>query len=361
MTAHEMSIRSYIGMLHNLRLPAMIFDKQMKLVGTNMAFQALFQVRETDLIAGGAEDFFKHDLWDKLQCLPDEGEDQSSTAGQLVEVEMEREGKFYKLTLAPIKDKDAFVIGYLLFFIDMTREKMLEQVRADFTSMIVHDLRSPLTAVMGNLELLFIEFEENCDPDTRELFQDSIDQSQRLLNMINDLLDISKIESGKFTLVKEQVDPLEIIKYSVRSMEPLADRENIALELTLDQDLSHIHADKDKLIQVLINLISNAIKFSGPGDLVQIHAREIHNGNGPSLLISISDTGEGIKAENLLKLFEKYQQVGKKKQRLIKGTGLGLFIVKELIEAHDGQVQVVSHFGNGSCFSLLLPIIAPPT
>lgn len=361
----DLSMQSYVSFIRNISLPAMVFDERFTLLGINGSFQKVFQLTHADIQARSVQGFFGLATWDQLR-LPVEETAQSNpaiTSPSQLETEFERNGKFFKLTLTTIKNPQSKTVGFLLFFIDMTREKMLEQVRADFTSMIVHDLRSPLTAVMGNLELLSAEFGESSNPETLELFQDSLDQSQRLLNLINDLLDISKIESGKFDLNREWVTPHEVISYSVRSMEPLANRVNVTVELSLEPDLPPIYADKDKLIQVLINLLSNAIKFTPANGLVQIHCRKIVDPATTTtrLLISVSDTGEGIKPDHLDKLFEKYQQVGKKKTRLVKGTGLGLFIVRELVEAHHGNVAVVSHYGHGSCFSLLFPITESST
>lgn len=356
-TIPDLSIQDYITLIQYLNLPAMVFDSAHKLLGVNFTFRKIIQLSYEDIQETGLQVFFGDDTWDRLSGQREEDGLTTPGAALVLETEFDHQGKFYKLTLTPIRNIRSTIIGYLLFFIDMTREKMLEQVRADFTSMIVHDLRSPLTAIMGNLELLFMEFERVCEDDTRELFQDSLEQSQRLLNLINDLLDVSKIESGKFNLTKELVDPTELIKYAIRSMDPLAKRESIDLQFNIEQNLPHIHVDKDKIIQVLINVLSNAIKFTPENGLVNIQARLVKtHDNNEAVHISIADTGEGIKDENVSKLFSKYQQVGNKKQKKIKGTGLGLFIVKELMDAHNGQVNVVSQYSQGSCFSLLFPI-----
>lgn len=354
----DLSIKTYINFIENIRLPAMVFNNKFELLGVNLNFSKSLKMSFDEVREQGIKNFFSSETWLQLQSPNDEALKSAYKTSSLVETEFEQNGRFFKLTLTPIKNTQSLVIGYLLFFIDMTREKMLEQSRADFTSMIVHDLRSPLTAIMGNMELLFMEFEETCDKDTRELFEDSLEQSQRLLNLINDLLDVSKIESGKFTLNFNLLNPNEVIKYSIRSMGPLAVRENITLDYSLESTGRHISADKDKLVQVLINLISNAIKFTPPAGLVYVSSKLVQDEKSKkeALLISVSDTGEGIKEKNLSKLFEKYKQVGKKKQRLIKGTGLGLFIVKELVEAHNGSIDVVSEFSKGSCFSLLFPL-----
>jgi two-component system phosphate regulon sensor histidine kinase PhoR len=176
-------------------------------------------------------------------------------------------------------------------------------------------------------------------------------ECDRLVRLINDLLNLSRIESGRaLDLVLDEVDLGELISRVVDSQRAYTDRHEF--DIVVADDLPHINADRDKIDQVLTNLLSNAIKYSPDGGTISVHAREIE---GNKVSVSVTDQGIGIPEDQINKLFTRFHRVDSRDSRKQYGTGIGLYLVKHLIEAHQGEVSVTSQPGEGSTFTFVLP------
>ncbi|MBF0466941.1 MAG: response regulator [Nitrospirae bacterium] len=243
--------------------------------------------------------------------------------------------------------------------------KDLDKVKTDFLSNVSHELRTPLTSVVGFAKMTKKRLDEVIYPmidfTKNKKGHKAIDQvnsnldiifseGMRLTSLINDVLDIAKMEAGKVDWKKVSVSIDEIIEHAIASTSSLFEKKNIQLVKDVDDALPVIMGDRDRIIQVVINLISNAVKFTEEGF---VSCRAIR-GDG-EVIISISDTGIGISSENHQGIFEKFKQVGDTLTNKIKGTGLGLSICKEIIEYHGGKIWVESNPGHGSVFSFTLP------
>jgi signal transduction histidine kinase len=176
--------------------------------------------------------------------------------------------------------------------------------------------------------------------------------AQSLIELVNDLLDASKLESGTMRLDLSSIDLRALVDELRETMEPLAREKGIALEVHLPTELPSVKADRTKLRRVLVNLLSNALKFTGKGGTVELRATRDTEG---LVRVSISDTGVGIAPEDVERLFDKYEQARSRATRGEKGTGLGLYITKQLVELHGGEIKVESQIGKGSTFSFTLP------
>jgi two-component system phosphate regulon sensor histidine kinase PhoR len=239
---------------------------------------------------------------------------------------------------------------------DLARMQKLERVRSEFLGNVSHELRTPIFAVQGFIETLLEGALE--DPSVnRDFLERAQAQAARLNALLNDLIDISRIESGEMRMSFRVFDIQPFLRDLVLEMQPLAKQSAIDLFFTgnvLPHHEVEIFGDKERIKQVMINLIDNAIKYTNPGGTVKI---ELHN-NEPderSATISVSDTGIGIGSEHLPRLFERFYRVDKDRSRLSPGgTGLGLAICKHIIEAHGSHISVSSEPGKGSTFSFVL-------
>jgi len=226
----------------------------------------------------------------------------------------------------------------------------VNQIQLDFLSNVSHELRTPLTSIKSLCEILLMFGDD--DAETRQEFLQNINEEcDRLLRLINNILDFSKLESGKMEWHAESVDMGEVISTATNVMLGMAQAKGLALESEVPEDLPYLNADRDKLVQVVTNLIGNAIKFTDEGEISI--GFECSNGE---LLTYVSDTGIGIADENHELVFEKFKQVGDILTDKPSGTGLGLSICREIINHHEGRIWVESELGKGSTFYFTLPL-----
>ena len=242
--------------------------------------------------------------------------------------------------------------------------KDVEQAKADFTAMLVHDLKSPLTVVKTMLDLL--QFDEVINQAIAEQrLTDVMVASERnidkILDLIQEILEFSRIESQNLSLDTEPVNIEGILRDCVVTTSVTALQNHITVEADIQENLPLVFGDRVKLERVFSNLLSNAVKFTPTSGKITIEARQMNQPNStsqdpPLIAVHISDTGEGIPAEEVPYVFEPYRQATKRKGRL--GVGLGLAIVKRIVTAHKGQLCVESQLGVGSRFTVLLPVLS---
>jgi signal transduction histidine kinase len=229
----------------------------------------------------------------------------------------------------------------------------LAEMKEEFLALTTHDLRSPLTVISGVISFFTSGRLGELSPEQKNMVTMMERNTQNLIELVNDLLDASKLESGTMRLDKTSFDLREVINELRETMLlPLAKEKGIELVETFPDDLPPVEADRAKLRRILLNLLSNALKFTGKGGRVEIKAER----QGERALISVSDTGVGIAPEDVERLFDKYEQTRSRATRGEKGTGLGLYITKQLVGLHGSEINVQSELGKGSTFSFTLPI-----
>jgi two-component system sensor histidine kinase GlrK len=230
--------------------------------------------------------------------------------------------------------------------------KQLDTMKLDFFASMSHELRTPLTSIKEGANLLkeSLSKKEIQDKD-KKLLSIIVEESSRLIRLVNKLMNFSKIEAGMAHYDFNRIDIAFLINTAVREIEPMAETNNIKIEVNIDKGLPYIKADHEKILQVLRNFIANALKFTQRNGSMTVSAETVDNG----VKVSVSDTGIGIPEENLKRIFEKYQQGISTDSGMIKGVGLGLSISKHIIKAHRGVIWAESKPGEGSIFSFVLP------
>jgi len=223
----------------------------------------------------------------------------------------------------------------------------LDRMKSDFVANVVHELRTPLTIIKGNLDNIEKGFAGEVQPKQKEILADIFGVINRLSRLVNDLLDLSKIESGKMELNKENLDMAELAGEVVKTFEALAGSKKIGIIKDFPDKAVRVNADRDKLTQVFINLIGNAIKFTDKGN-VTVKIIDMQE----EAVAEIQDTGPGIPGDQVDKIFDKFTRVVAEKKE---GTGLGLPIAKDIVSLHKGRMRVESESGKGSRFIFVIP------
>ncbi|GAB4540141.1 MAG: hypothetical protein Kow0063_29640 [Anaerolineae bacterium] len=230
--------------------------------------------------------------------------------------------------------------------------RKLDQVKTGFFSMINHEMRTPLTAIIGYIDLLLAR--NTLTPDEEHMVDTMRKNSHRLLDLVNNILDISRIEDGRLTLLRQNTALLPVVKQALDVVRPLAQTKHIRIAADISPDIPDLWADPKRLHQILVNLLNNAVKYTPDTGTVTIRAQPDHASE--VVEISVSDTGIGI-PENLLPIiFDRFSRIERPEIQHTVGTGLGLSIVKGLVEAHGGEISVESEEGQGTCFTFTLPV-----
>ena len=245
--------------------------------------------------------------------------------------------------------------GVLCSFEDLSDREQMDAMRRDFVANVSHELRTPLTSVLGFIETLRGAARE--DPAARERFLGIMQtEAERMVRLVHDLLQLSKVEAQERQRPTERHDIGRLVLSAIHTLKPMAEANAVRLMLSgLDQSVE-IFADPDQITQVATNLVENAIKYGGPGKEVFVSLTHEESPRGPKLRLSVRDQGEGIDGFHLPRLAERFYRVDGHRSREKGGTGLGLAIVKHIAHRHRGRLLVESVMGQGSTFSILLPV-----
>jgi signal transduction histidine kinase len=251
---------------------------------------------------------------------------------------------------SPLYDEAGKVAGRLFAYHDRSWEKTIDQMKSEFISVASHELRTPMTAIKGSVDLILGGCVGEVSTEAKELLDVAHSACERMIRLINNILDLSKIEAGQIQLRLESIDVATIVDRSLRYLNTLAAQAGITLKPNFQSGLPQVEADRDRIEQVITNLVSNAIKFSPPKGEVEIAL----SADGEWVRCSVSDQGCGIEEKDLTRIFGKFQQAGLPQRGA--GTGLGLAISYALITEHKGKIWVDSQVGQGSSFVFCLPV-----
>ena len=280
---------------------------------------------------------------------------QRKTVAHEVAVSSGGRERVLKVLASPVISKDDLLLGTVYVFDDITREKEIDRMKSDFVSLVSHELRTPLTAIQLGVSLVLDGKAGPINEKQRSSLEKVDRQVKRLTDLINDLLDLSRIESGRIQMKREPISLVDIAVSRLEEMKPQADSKGVKLDLEVEGEIPMTVGDEARIGQVITNLLSNALKFTPQGGQVKVRLSR----QGDMILTEVIDTGPGIPEEERERIFDKFYQLSDFKTRSQGGSGLGLSIAKGIVEAHGGRIWVESEVGVGSNFKFLLPIISP--
>jgi NtrC-family two-component system sensor histidine kinase KinB len=326
--------------INSLRDASIGIDSNGLVLFANQQALALLHLKEAEIIGKKQVDIAKqNDLFRYLQ---------SEETNQPFKIVVDNKESFYTKETVEIKNEDGQHIASVIILKNITPFKELDVAKTNFIATISHELKTPLSSSDFSLKLLEDERIGTLNEEQKELVKNLKSDNQRLLKIISELLDLSQVESGKIQLNIEAVAADAIVQKAVEAVANNAQQKNIQLIQAVSTNLPLVKADVEKTSWILVNLLTNAIKYTPENESIYIDVKENNN----ELIFSVTDTGNGIPAEYLVKLFDRFYQVPGTAN---KGTGLGLSISKEFMEAQAGTISVESELGKGSRFYFNLP------
>ncbi|MFB2836059.1 PAS domain S-box protein [Floridanema evergladense] len=256
--------------------------------------------------------------------------------------------RFVRVQSASILTDSDELVGYVGTVDDITKTRIIEQMKSEFISIVSHELRTPLASIRGSMGLLASGVLKNKPETAQQMLDIAVHDTERLVRLVNDILDLERLEANKINLNKQWCDALTLMRRSVENLESLALQSNITL--SVEPTSIQVWADSDRIIQTLVNLIGNAIKFSPPQSTITLNVQD----QAEQVLFQVKDQGRGIPADKLETIFGRFQQVDASDSRQKGGTGLGLAICKTIVQQHGGKIWVESVVGEGSSFYFTL-------
>ncbi|MDZ7309103.1 MAG: cell wall metabolism sensor histidine kinase WalK [candidate division KSB1 bacterium] len=265
-----------------------------------------------------------------------------------------RDGKtfYYRPRQTQITDEQGRIQGVVTLLQDVTRFKHLDQMKSEFMATVSHEFRTPLTAINMTIDILSQEVLGRINSRQRELLNAAKDDCERLKKLVRELLDLLRLESGRYKLKSEALNLHSLLEHALRPLRLQFEEKGVALEVALPPSLPEVPGDQEKLSWVINNLVSNALRYTPSHGKVTISAARA---NG-EIQVCVADTGRGIPADALEAIFEKFVQVKEPTDATPGSVGLGLAIAKEVVEAHGGRIWVESEVGRGSRFNFTIPV-----
>jgi PAS domain S-box-containing protein len=289
-------------------------------------------------------------------CYVTEAIEQGLTSAAEEDLYLRRDGEAFpvEITASPLVD-DGHISGAVVVFRDMTQRREVERMKNEFLSVVSHELRTPLTSIRGSLGLLAGGGLVELNAQASRMVSIALESSERLTRLINDILDIERLESGSLPMDLQPREAAELVLASVQELTGLARSQGVLLEA--GPTSGRVLADADRIVQTLANLVSNAIKFSPAEALVRVEAQTEQAPGGATVTFSVRDQGRGIPEDKLESIFERFEQVDSSDARQMGGTGLGLAISRSIVERHGGRIWAESAVGEGTTVFFTLPAL----
>lgn len=335
--------------IHSIAEGVIVVDAKGKVLMINPAAERLLDIRSTEKVGKSILDNLKKEHMVSLSK-------ESELASREIEVVSRDEDtkKVLRASSAVVENEFGETVGMVSVLSDITKQKKLDSLKADFIANVSHELRTPIIAVEKSISLVLNGTAGQISEAQEKLLSIAVRNLKRLTLIINDLLDLSKIEAAKMKIVGEMASIGRVINESVDSLASWIKTKSIKAEIDIEEGLPDVYIDRNKMIQILNNLIGNAIKFTPVEGLIIVRASL--NSDGNNIEVSVKDNGIGIAEEDLLKIFDKFYQSGDRVPTDISGTGIGLSIAKEMVALHGGKIWIKSEKGNGAEFIFTLPL-----
>ena len=329
-----------------------VVDEQGKVIMMNPAAEKLLGVSRKNKIGAPITESLREE---QLLSLASGNDDKKDGQREIELISQQDETKkILRASSAVIENESGQTVGMVSVLSDITKQKELDRLKASFVANVSHELRTPLIAIDKSLSLIMNNAAGELSPPQKQFLAIAERNLKRLNLLINDLLDLSKLESGR-TEFKRQLSPIEnVINESADSFNNWTQTKSITIERRIQKGLPDVNMDPNRIIQVLTNLIGNAIKFTPNNGKITVQA--VLDNSKKEVKVSVADTGIGIARENLAKVFDKFYQVGERVSSDMFGTGIGLSIAKEIVELHGGRIWAESERGSGATFIFALPL-----
>lgn len=339
-----------VAIVMSISDPLMVLDTNYKITLINNAFENFFNIKEADVVNKYFLEAVRNsDLYDHIHAVVKNNDSNNSKIISFISGDKD----FYFNVIANIvKNTDNNITGLVLLFQNVTRLKQIEKMKANFISTVSHEFKTPLTSIMIGASLITDENIGELNEKQRKIIDTIKEDGEKLSELVTNLLQLSKIESDKSIFQIQPCSVIGIADNCIRGFYDVAESKEIKLFYDIDDNLPKVKADQEKICWVINNLISNALKFTNAGDEICVSAQVQHG----KMCISVKDTGIGIPEEYREKIFDKFVQV-KDYRSESHGTGLGLTISKEIVEAHGGEIWCESKLDVGSIFTFTLPLV----
>jgi len=339
----------FSAIIKTLADPLIVLDKDQKIVLLNDACQDFFQMKEEAVINKYFIDVMDNsDLYHHISNVLNDKEENKA---KIILFKSQSTDYYFNVITTIIKDNSASISGIVVLFQNITQLKQLEKIKTDFISTISHEFKTPLTSIMMGASLIEDENIGALNSQQHKIIDTIKEDGERLSELVTNLLQLSRIEWSKSIFNMRTCSILGIVEQSIKGFYDQATTKDINLFIDVDEHLPKIFADPEKINWVLNNLLSNALKYTNAGDELSVSAKVSHG----KMIVCVKDTGAGIPKEYVENIFDQFVQV-KGYDSEVRGTGLGLTIAKEIVEAHNGEIWCESHIDVGSSFTFTLPL-----
>jgi signal transduction histidine kinase len=338
--------------VENIADPIIVTDQQGAMLLMNQAAAAVFDVHGSDWYTKPLRTVIGNQNWAEIlefNSMPHQQIGENRDA--LFAFVRNNVTLYFRPRHAKILDEQGTVQGIVTLLQDVTRFKDLDRMKSEFIATVSHELRTPLTSLSMGIDILSGGVVGPVNPKQKELLVAAKDDAERLRKLVKDLLDLSKLESGKHVMKKELINFRDLVAEAVRPLRLPFEEKHIELELEIPEHLPVLFGDPHQLIWVVTNLFSNALRYTDSGGKVHLKTKEEKN----KILVSVADTGHGIPQKHQETVFDKFVQIKDATDSTPGSVGLGLAIAREVVEAHGGRIWLKSKVGVGSTFFFTLP------
>lgn len=336
--------------VHSMAEGVIMVNKKGEIMLMNPAAEKLLGVKKEDKIGKSVLSDLKEE---QLVSMVQQPVDGAKSKEIVVQSQNDQVKKVLLASNAVIESEDGKTVGFVSVLSDVTKQKELETLKNEFLASVSHDLRTPLTCIRGALQLLADPTMDPLTPNQEKHVGTALRNIDRLSRLVNDLLDLSKLEAKKFTMRPVLFRAEDLARVLAHEFEAWSKSKGVSIHVEAETGLE-VEADQDRIGQVLTNLVGNGLKFTPQGGSVTVIAKR--SADGQKIEMGVRDTGPGIAQEDFNKLFEKFSRIESKTMQGISGTGLGLTIAKEIVELHGGRIWVESEEGKGSYFAFEIPV-----
>ncbi len=330
-----------------------VTDENNNIILVNRAAEKALDIKEKEVLYKHFLEVIKQDdIFNTINKVKNAKEISEYKKYKDISISLDEVTKHYRINVKPMSDKEGDNVGVVTLMQDITKLREVDQMKSDFVSTVSHEFRTPLTSISMSVELLLDKTPGDINDDQQQLLEAIREDGERLKNLVSDLLDLSRLESGKVQMDIGSYSIKEIVDYAVKPFLKQAKDKNTSIEVNVKETLSRAKADFNKVSWVVTNLVSNALRYTptdGTGK-IEIIAKETAN----KILVSVTDNGRGIPEDDQSKIFDKFIQAKDENGETSGGTGLGLAISKEIINAHGGDIWVKSKIGEGTTFYFTL-------